>query len=101
MPKRMSWVSTALARDRVRPVGAQHTAFARPRYRVLTPSGAHSGPRLVRLGVSRLLARRATTALVRHRADPREALADVLGVSTGDIRVRELPSISRRAEEWI
>jgi hypothetical protein len=47
MPKRMSSVSSALARDRVRPVGAQHTASARPRYRVLALSGAHSRPRLV------------------------------------------------------
>jgi hypothetical protein len=30
-------------------------------------------------------------ALVRHEADPAEALAEVLGVSAGDIRVRERP----------
>jgi hypothetical protein len=35
--------------------------------------------------------RRWSKALVRHGADPRAALAEVLGVSAEDIRVRDCP----------
>jgi hypothetical protein len=37
----------------------------------------------------RALTRRWSKALVRHGADPRAALAGVLGVSAEDIRVRD------------
>jgi hypothetical protein len=79
-------VSTALARDRV---ASQHTAFARPRYRVLALSGAHSGPIGPAGGILAYRSAGQTRALVRHGADPREALAEVLGVSAEDILVKE------------
>jgi hypothetical protein len=86
MPKRMSLVSTALALGRSRRVLLRVPTL--PRLHVRTTGSSALGPRSARLfpdfcGVSE--------ALVRHGADPREALAEVLGIPGQDIRVRDRP----------